>query len=200
MRACLTLACVAFLCVSACGNDFDALFADGAGSTDGGPTDPDPKKDGGGGAKSCGPPVACSPDEQCTGSDCTYACRGCDCTCPAFDCPKSGGVNRCVSECSPGTTCDVKCDVADCQLTAHGATAKLDCQDEDCTVTCDQGASCDIRCAGDSDCAVTCNGADTACLLRCTSAPDSCVLTCGGGGKHQQCPGGIQTCNRACPN
>lgn len=194
VRRWLALACVAVLCASACGNDFDALFSASTGAIDSG-TKGDASK-----PTTCSPPASsCAPITGCKDQGCSYACNGCDCSCPAYDCPRGNNTDACVAECGAGTTCDVDCDVGDCQLAAHGAVAKFRCQADDCAVTCDDAASCDVRCENDRACEVKCTGKGTTCQLFCSAAPDTCNLTCTDG-QLRQCPGNIQTCNRECPN
>lgn len=194
MRHCLALASIAVLCAAACGNDFDALFTGGdVGKADGGNVTP-------GKPGACGTPAAsCAPKSGCDQGQCTYACSGCDCKCPAYECPRGEGTDACDVDCGPGTACNVVCNVRECRFRATGAVASFRCEDETCGVSCTDGASCDVRCENDRSCDVKCSGKGTTCTLSCAATPTSCVLTCADG-EFRKCPGNIQTCNLECPN
>jgi len=132
-----------------CARDFDGLF--GAGKVTEGK--------GAGEATTCASPAAaCSPKSGCSEGACTYACGGCGCECPKFECPTRESTS-CAATCAVDTTCDVTCELPSCLL------------------TCEEGASC---------------------LLRCKEKGGSCDVDCREGAATQ-CGDGVIACGRGCP-
>jgi hypothetical protein len=64
----------------------------------------------------------------------------------------------------------------------------------DGTVTCADGASCDLEC-NSSTCHLECVDGAYCIISRCNSS--NCTLGCMGA--PTSCPGGEQVCNRTCP-
>lgn len=188
---------------SACGNDFDALFAGDApdaSATDGAPSTGGDAGDAGADATrpTCTANASCPAPSSCPGGTCDFACA-CGCDCPKFSCP--GSSKSCRTTCDVGAKCDVSCGVDEtCELASHGADAKFTCKEDVnlCSVVCDSGGACDVTCDSEGPCSVAC-AAGTECALKCTGRPKLCELTCQGGGIKKDCGAGVYTCNRACP-
>ncbi len=199
----------AVVVVTACGRDFDGLFADGP-RGDGGSTPPPdapaldgkdasaPDPDGGTEAgRPC--PADCDNKSGCDAGTCTTLCNGCKCgqqTCPASD-----GNKRCEAQCSACATCDVLCALGGtCNLTCADCTAsKLACQQNatSCATSCASGATCEQTCNGNAPCTMNCPAGAT-CLLQCAATSATCDLVCADGSK-KDCGGRKFVCGQSCP-
>lgn len=62
---------------------------------------------------------------------------------------------------------------------------------------CDRGSVCIVDCRGGNDCGVQCRRG-ARCFLGCGDATRCGFSQCNGG--ERTCPGGIVTCNAACPD
>lgn len=81
--------------------------------------------------------------------------------------------------------------------TCSTCTCLVECSDKDkaCGGTCRDGAFCDVQCAITGTCTLTCESG-AGCLLRCGKG--DCSLDCKGG-TRETCPDGTLACNATCP-
>ncbi|HWN70103.1 MAG TPA: hypothetical protein VNM90_20825 [Haliangium sp.] len=132
------------------------------------------------------------------------------------------GMDSCNTDCSSNSTCSIDGTMTNTFQASVGAArfSEIDCYgNNDCDVTCREGASCDVDCMDTNDCQVTCSR-DAACEIRCggpngNNCDDircrggaACILHCGGVDNCEfsechagalTCPGDIIVCGRPCP-
>lgn len=201
-----------------CTQSFDDLFAGVGGATSaassssagsgaaGGPSG----GAGGSGGQVCPPggvgggPPACDSCDGCTaceGERCSFACDACGCGCPSHTCEATAAISYCDARCGPETQCDIGCGSQErCTLVCDGCQASLSCLSTNyiCDVTCTGAASCEVDCESDETCRLRCEPG-AACLMRCGAGADDCDFQCQSPNVLEDCGGGLQACNRACP-
>lgn len=157
----------------------------------------------------CGASASCQPECPPKASGCVFDCAAaasCTSTCaPGSLCHADcAGSTMCSLGCKPNAVCSLDCTgptastacSADCEANSACAT---DCRGAiSCATSCKSGASCETDCRSALSCGQNDCGAGAACLLRCDPGSVTCgFATCAGA--LLACPGGVITCNRACP-
>jgi hypothetical protein len=155
-------------------------------------------------------------NQLCTGTGCEMSsATG---TAAMLDCV---GSDTCGAACDSEATCAIDGTMTNNFVARVGAArfSEIDCYgNNNCSVDCSEGASCEVDCTNTSDCAVTC-AAGSMCDIECGGTGEncseiacgegsSCRIECGGAancGFSQcdvgavTCPGGIIVCGRPCP-
>ncbi len=142
----------------------------------------------------CAAHTSCDVGCGASSFQCEQHCTGCIGT---LRCAATSGT--CSNQCTENADCDVVCTGSGaCDLTCKDSQCTQDCQNGNCSMSCDAKSTCATACANGAQCDVTC-GADAKCILDCAGQPNDCSLTCAKG-QVLSCSNGRKVCGYdACP-